>query len=131
MASDIPHREPSGEADVRESTDEPQDVPPPPHSEAFPPDLQAHLVAFLRSFLKDELPDLIGNIIHDKIGELNRKEKAPLDTKQACRRLNISRRKLDELVAAGKLRPIRIGRKRLFPEEQLDAFLRQAAKGGG
>ncbi len=49
---------------------------------------------------------------------------APLDSAQAAGRLNISRRKLDELVAGGHLRPLRVGRKRLFPQEQLDSFLR-------
>ena len=53
---------------------------------------------------------------------------APLDSSQAAARLNVSRRKLDELVAGGHLRPLRIGRKRLFPQTQLDCFLRQCAR---
>ncbi|MEX2400552.1 MAG: excisionase family DNA-binding protein [Rhodothermales bacterium] len=54
-------------------------------------------------------------------------EPRALDAKQAACYVNISLRKLDELQAAGELRPIRIGRKRLFLREQLDALLKRAA----
>lgn len=46
------------------------------------------------------------------------------DTEEACAFLNVSRRKFEQLVAEGQLRPIRIGRKRLFTQDQLDAFVR-------
>ena len=50
-----------------------------------------------------------------------------LDARQAARYINISLRKLDELCAGGELRPLRIGRKRLFPREQLHGLLKRAA----
>ena len=50
-----------------------------------------------------------------------------LDAKQAASYINISLRKLDELCAGGDLRPVRIGRKRLFPREQLHGLLKRAA----
>ena len=98
------------------------------HSEALPPDLQTHLVAFLRSFLKDELPDVIAGVIREELGLLRQAADAPLDSRQAAARLNISLRKLDELVAGGDLRPLRLGRKRLFPQAQIDAFLRKCQR---
>ena len=54
-------------------------------------------------------------------------ESPVLDFRQAAKYLRISVRKLDELQAAGEVRPIRIGRKRLFHRDQLDALLRRAA----
>ena len=53
---------------------------------------------------------------------------AVYDTRQTAHYLNISVRKLDELVAARELRPLRIGRKRLFPVAQLDGFLRSLCR---
>lgn len=50
-----------------------------------------------------------------------------LDANQAAQYINISKRKLDELCAGGDLRPVRIGRKRLFPKEQLQGLLKRAA----
>lgn len=50
-----------------------------------------------------------------------------LDSRQAAAYINISLRKLDELCAGGDLRPVRIGRKRLFPREQLHSLLKRAA----
>lgn len=54
-------------------------------------------------------------------------EPVVLDAKQAAQYINISLRKLDELCAGGELRPVRIGRKRLFPREQLHGLLKRAA----
>ena len=51
---------------------------------------------------------------------------AVYNSRQAATYLNVSARTLDSLVSAGKLRPLYIGRKRLFSVAQLDAFLRQA-----
>lgn len=99
-----------------------------PHSEALPPDLQAHLVSFLRSFLKDELPDVIAGVVREELDVLKQETEAPLDSRQAAARLNVSIRKLDELVAAGELRPLRLGRKRLFPQAQLESFLRKCQR---
>ena len=90
---------------------------------------------FLTSFaasVSQEIADSLGNCIRSEIEEaLNTSlhdAKAPLDSKQACERLNCSLRKLDQLVAEGKLRPLRLGRKRLFPLEQLEGFLRRCAR---
>ena len=79
----------------------------------------------------DEICKAVREVVREELRAYEPEAEAPYDSDQAATRLNISRRKLDELVAAGKLRPIRIGRKRLFPREQLDAFLRQAAVGRG
>jgi len=49
-----------------------------------------------------------------------------LDFREAASYLHISIRKLDDLQAAGEIRPIRIGTKRLFFREQLDALLNRA-----
>ncbi|MFQ5570008.1 MAG: helix-turn-helix domain-containing protein [Rhodothermales bacterium] len=101
----------------------------PLHSEAMPPDLQAHLVTFLRSFLEEELPDVIAGVVRDEIDTLRQDladdKHEMLEHKRAARRLGISPRKLDQLVAAGDVRPLRIGRKRVYPSAQLEAFLRR------
>ena len=76
----------------------------------------------------EEIREAVRSVIREELHSRGPEAEAPYDSEQAATRLNISRRKLDELVAAGTLRPIRIGRKRLFPREQLDAFLRQAAR---
>lgn len=88
--------------------------------------------------LKEEIREIITEVVSDQVDALREEvaallkntqaeAQAPLDSKQACKRLNCSRRKLDELVALGELRPLRLGRKRLFPAEQLEAFLRKCA----
>lgn len=82
----------------------------------------------LRRVLHEEVPDLIRTTIRDELDLKSLEAQRPLDTSQACMLLNISARKLDQLVASGQLRPLRIGRKRLFPREQLDAFLRRCTK---
>lgn len=54
-------------------------------------------------------------------------EPVALDFRQSAQYLNISPRKLDDLVANGDIRPLRIGRKRLFMREQLLSLLKRAA----
>jgi len=54
-------------------------------------------------------------------------EPAALDAKQSAAFLNVSLRKFDELCANGDLRPLRIGKKRLFMREQLLSLLKRAA----
>ena len=103
--------------------------PPPLQSEAMPSDLQTHLATFLRSFLTDELPAVIAGVVRDEIEALKQEladdKHEMLEHKRAARRLGISPRKLDQLVAAGDIRPLRIGRKRVYPSAQLEAFLRR------
>lgn len=105
-----------------------------------PPAGAIPLADFLRSFLRDELPEVLARVVREEIEALKQEieesrqqqaeeAQAVLDTRQTCTRLNVSPRKLDQLVAAGYLKPIRIGRKRLFPVTQIDGLLRQAAAG--
>lgn len=63
---------------------------------------------------------------------LERVENGPqtFTRKQAADRLSVSIRKLDELVSEGHLKPISIGRKRVFTRECIESFLRRAAAGG-
>lgn len=51
-----------------------------------------------------------------------------LDSKATAAALSISPRKLDELVAERRLRPVRIGRKRLFPRGQVEGFVRDLVR---
>ena len=53
----------------------------------------------------------------------------PYTRHQTADRLSVSIRKLDELVSAGEIKPIAIGRKRVFTREAVDTFLRRAARG--
>lgn len=89
-------------------------------SDRLAPDVVEQIAEAIRTVLERELRDVV-------LGRSPSAE-SPLDTKQTCQRLNISPRKLDELVALGELRPLRVGRKRLFPQEQLTAFLRRCAR---
>lgn len=41
---------------------------------------------------------------------------------QACRRLALGRSKLYELMDAGRLRPVKVGRRTLLPERELQRF---------
>lgn len=102
-------------------------------------DYRSQSASHLKSFLENDLPRIIEDSVRKQlqplrndlgtfIREAHIEAQAPLDSSEACKRLNCSRRKLDELVATGELRPLRIGRKRLFPIEQLEAFLRRCAK---
>lgn len=105
---------------------------PPPtaslHSEAMPPDL-ANFIARQFKALRDDLPHLIADVIREELREQQTVRPENYDSKETATYLNISPRKLDELVAGGYLKPLRIGRKRLFPVEQLQGLLRQAAAG--
>ena len=98
------------------------------HSEAMPPDL-TNFIARQFKELRDDLSRLIADIIRDELREQHTVQPENYDSKEAATYLNISPRKLDELVAGGYLKPLRIGRKRLFPVEQLRGLLRAAAAG--
>jgi len=50
-----------------------------------------------------------------------------LDVKAVARRLNISVRTVESLIAEGQLKPLRIGRKRLFTSEAVETYLRSCA----
>ncbi len=70
----------------------------------------------------------------DKIRLLNRElifqkldDRRLLSSKLAADYLGISLRMLDGLCAEKRLKPIRIGRKRLFDTRSLDAFIRNCA----
>ena len=54
-----------------------------------------------------------------------------LDSKATAAALSISPRKLDQLVAENRIRPVRIGRKRLFPRGQVEGFVRDLVRGVG
>lgn len=41
---------------------------------------------------------------------------------QACHRLSLGRSKLYELISAGQLKPVRVGRRTLLPEAELQRF---------
>ena len=104
--------------------------PRPLDSEALPLEMREYLDTF-HSFLKDELPDMIASAVRQEIKALKQPTvdpKALLDSRQACERLNVSRRKLDSLVASGALTPIKIGRKNLYPPSQIEAFLRRCSR---
>ena len=77
----------------------------------------------------DELRQLIRTEVRHA---LERVENGPrtFTRKQAADRLSVSIRKLDELVSEGHLKPISIGRKRVFTRECIESFLRRAAAGG-
>lgn len=91
----------------------------------------AEVADVLRKELRDllrEFAPLLAQLIREELAKAGDHQDPPLDTDQACRRLNISRRKLDDLVAAREIRPLRIGRKRLFPVSQLEAFLKRCER---
>lgn len=93
----------------------------PPHSEAFPPDQRAYLDAHFEQ-LRGEIRAIADDLAPPAV------KPASLDHEQAATWLNISTRKLDDLVAMGQIQPLRIGRKRLYPKTQLEAFLRRCAE---
>ena len=65
--------------------------------------------------------------LHPDMEATDRVDPIVLNSREAARYIGISLRKLDELCAGGDLRPVRIGRKRLFPREQLHGLLKRAA----
>ena len=98
--------------------------PAPPHNPQEPvfEELCAR-VAALGTQLDASIDELRGMV------EALAAERAPdgerlLRTEEACDRLAISKTKLEELVAARELRPVRIGRARRFTVRSIDAFIR-------
>ena len=73
----------------------------------------------------DNVDRVVREAVREEIEQFRRQlsPQSPLDTKQACEALNCSVRKLDQLVAGGDLRPLRLGRKRLFPRQQIEGLL--------
>ena len=78
--------------------------------------------------LREQIGEVVREAVRAELSNHRPQPEALLDSKQARAWLNISPRKLDEIVAAGKLRPLRIGRKRLFPVAQVEGFLRECAR---
>lgn len=78
--------------------------------------------------LREELPDVLCSALRDTdaSGHISG---PPLNFPETCKALNLSPRKVDQLCASGELRPMYVGRKRLFPREQITALLRRAANG--
>ena len=95
--------------------------------ESFTPEQRAFLISLFEAFRKELVQDL-----HDEIDSLKKeadlKALALLDTHQTCELLNISSRKLDQLIGEGELRPLRIGTKRLFSPSQIESFLRRCER---
>jgi len=50
------------------------------------------------------------------------------DVDQVAEYLNVSRRTVDTLIAAGELRPMRVGRQRRFDPKTIDAYLRSTVE---
>lgn len=100
------------------------------HRLSAPKDFSPREVELLRSAVREELEPLWQELqaMREELQSRSIEDEAPLDAKDAAKRLNISLRKLDELVADRQIRPLRIGQKRLFPREQLDSFLRNLAR---
>lgn len=49
---------------------------------------------------------------------------------ETARRLRVSRRTVERLIKAGRLRPVRIGRRVLITTQELEAFLAWARRRG-
>lgn len=76
--------------------------------------------------IQDQLSD-----VRDRLDELDRPPDDGLLTREeAADRLRISVRKLDDLADAGRLQPIRIDRRVLYPSGALDAFVQQQSRRG-
>jgi len=85
------------------------------------------LFAIQRIDLHRLLASEISVAIEKQVSRVSVERDALLDSRQVCILLNCSRRKLDHLVSGGELKPIRIGRKRLFARHVIDQFIRNSA----
>ena len=79
----------------------------------------------ISSNLASALTDFVRDTVREELRLHQLTTAPPLDSNEAAARLNVSRRTLETLIAERKLRPLRIGRKRLFHLAQLQAFLRE------
>jgi excisionase family DNA binding protein len=75
--------------------------------------------------LRQAIADVVGVAVREALSERGGSQRTDLlDASTAAQRLGVSLRTLDRIVASGELRPVRIGRRRFFHVETVDAFIR-------
>lgn len=117
---------------------EPSDVPtgPPPQGER--PSVGERAGEGSRPACLDDLEDLRGELLEELpaavADELHRAKATGeplLRVQGVARRLNVSKRTVERLVADGELRPLWIKGQRRFTPAAVDAYLRTSAAPGG
>ena len=93
------------------------------HSESLPPDVLAARVA---SLLRPELQAHLTEAVRLLAEQVSRKPL--LSVKDLARTLGVSPRTVENIVAAGKLRPLWIEGQRRFHPDAVDAYLRACEK---
>ena len=78
----------------------------------------------IRAILRDELRSVIAAAVQHQTREAGGREAGLISFSDAAKMLAISRRTLEDIAATGELRPVWIGRKRLFHIDQIRAFIR-------
>ena len=94
------------------------------HSEAVPPDVLAAKVATL---LRPELAAQIGETVrglYELLLAEHAAQKQLLSVADLAKTLNVSRRTVENIIAAGKIRPLWIEGQRRFHPDMVDAYLR-------
>ena len=94
------------------------------HGEAVPPDVLAARVATL---LRPELAAQIAETVHGLYELLlieHAAQKQLLSVNDLAKTLNVSRRTVENIIAAGKIRPLWIEGQRRFHPDMVDAYLR-------
>ncbi len=98
------------------------------HSEAVPPDILAARVATL---LRPELAAQIGETVrglYELLLAEHAAQKQLLSVTDLAKTLNVSRRTVDNIIAAGKIRPLWIQGQRRFHPDTVTAYLRTCEK---
>ncbi len=80
--------------------------------------------------LRRAIADVVGEAVREALRGSSETPDATklLDSRTAADQLNVSLRTLDRIVASGDLRPVRIGRRRFFHVETVDAFVRELGR---
>jgi excisionase family DNA binding protein len=80
--------------------------------------------------LRRAIADVVGEAVREALRGSNEQADASrlLDSRTVAQRLGVSARTLDRIVASGDLRPVRIGRRRFFHVETVDAFVRELGR---
>ena len=98
------------------------------HSEAVPPDVLAARVATL---LRPELAAQIGETVrglYELLLAEHAAQKQLLSVADLAKTLNVSRRTVETIIAAGKIRPLWIQGQRRFHPDVVTAYLRTCEK---
>lgn len=101
------------------------------HSEAVPPDvLAARVATLLRPELAAQIAETVRGLYELLLAE-HAAQKQLLSVADLAKTLNVSRRTVENIIGAGKIRPLWIQGQRRFHPDTVEAYLRRCEDSRG